>query len=242
MASLLNSLGQTLSPQTMNTIGSALGLDSQMMQQGLDVVGPLVAGGLAGSVSTPQGLDSLMQILQPPADGAPGGLMSMLGGGGGGSSDMLGSLLSAATGAGGQAGGAGDLVGALLNGLFGAGAVAAIGAQLDKALGFKVSPLLVLVAPLLLKQLQKVMTEQKLDANGVANLLQERTACPAGHGGGPTGRCVAFQFFGGRVDAGAASPHGCCWAGHGRGYVGADWIGARNIRRDAGAGPGARGG
>jgi hypothetical protein len=199
MASFLDSLGQSLTPQTMNTIGSALGLDQQMVQQGLDVVGPLVGGGLASSASTPQGLDSLMQILQPPADGAPatglgsllaglddaggagsgggllGGILSMFGGGGGGgSSDVLGSLLSAATGAGGQAGGAGDLTGALLNGLFGAGAIPAIGAQLDKALGFKVSPLLVLVAPFVLKQLQKAMTEQKLDANGVASLLQEQ--------------------------------------------------------------------
>jgi hypothetical protein len=176
MASLLESLGQSLTPQAVGTIGSALGLDPQMVQQGVNVVGPLVQGGLATSASTPQGLDSLMQMLAPPqgaAGSGAGGFGDLLDtlGGSGGSTGMLGGLLSAATGQG--AGGSGDMMSTLLNGLFGSGALAAIGPTLDKALGFKVSPLIPFVAPLLLSQLRKLTQEQKLDANGVATLLQQ---------------------------------------------------------------------
>lgn len=177
MASLLESLNQSLSPQTVGTIGNALGLDPQMVQQGMDVVGPLVQGGLANSASTPQGLDSLMQMLASPEGAATaasgtsgfGGLIDSLSGSGG--SNMLDSLVSMVTGQG--AGGSGDMMGTLLNGLFGSGALAAIAPTLDKALGFKVSSLIPLVAPLLLSQLRKTIQEQKLDASGVANMLQQ---------------------------------------------------------------------
>lgn len=178
MASLLDSLSQSLGPQAVSTIGNALGLDPQMVQQGMNVVGPLVQGGLASSTSSPEGLNSLMQMLSPSQTTAtPGssadGLGSLLNslGGSGGDSNMVGSLIGMVTGQGAQ--GKGDLVGTLLAGLFGSGALAAIGPKLDKALGFKVSALIPLVAPLILGQLRKTVQEQKLDASGVANLLQQ---------------------------------------------------------------------
>jgi hypothetical protein len=146
-----------------------------MVQQGIKVVGPLVEGGVAKSASTPEGLDGLMQILKPPQEGAAstggsdlGGLLDSLGG-----EDMLGSLMGMVTGQ--QAGGNSDMVGTLLNGLFGSDAMTAIGAQLDKSLGFKVSGLIPIVAPLILSQLRKMTQERNLDASGVANLLQEET-------------------------------------------------------------------
>jgi len=49
MASLLESLGQVLTPEAMTSLGNALGLDPEMVQQGVNVVGPLVQGGLANT-------------------------------------------------------------------------------------------------------------------------------------------------------------------------------------------------
>lgn len=176
MASLLESLGQSLTPEAVGSIGTALGLDPEMVEQGMKVVGPLVQGGVANSASTPQGLDSLMQILTPPQEGAAptstggasdlGGLLDSLGG-----ADMAGNLMGMLTGQ--QAGGSGAMVDTLLTGLFGSGAMVAIRAKLDKSLGFRVSGLIPLVAPLILSQLRKMTQEQNLDATGVANILQE---------------------------------------------------------------------
>src|SRR5262245_16061501 len=72
MASLMESLGQALTPEAMSTIGNALGLDPQMVQQGVNVIGPLVQGGLANASSSPDGLNNLMQMLTPPADSTAG--------------------------------------------------------------------------------------------------------------------------------------------------------------------------
>jgi hypothetical protein len=179
MASLLESLGQSLTPETIGTLGKAFGLDEKMVQQGMSVVGPLVQGSLANSASTPSGLDGLMKILTPQqgastSAGSTGGgdwgslLDSLSGGSGGGSTDMLGGLMGALSGEGAGS----DLIGGLVNGLFGDG-LSAIGATLDKSLGFKVSPLIAAAAPMLLSQLRKVTQEQNLDAAGVANLLQQ---------------------------------------------------------------------
>lgn len=64
----------------------------------------------------------------------------------------------------------------MMSGLFGPG-LDAMGGTIDRALGFKVSPLIAMAAPFVLKQLSQRMTAQKLDQNGVAQLLRdEQTA------------------------------------------------------------------
>jgi hypothetical protein len=178
MASLLESLGQSLTPEMMGSIGGALGLDPKMVQQGVNVVGPLLQGGLANSASTSEGLDSLMNILTPPTGGsAPaagsavtsgdlGGLLDSVGG-----SDMVGSIMGMLGGQGGSS--SGDMITPILTGLFGSGAMVAINQKLDKAVGFKISPLIPLVTPIILGLLKKKTNEEHLDSNGVANLLKQ---------------------------------------------------------------------
>jgi Bacterial protein of unknown function (DUF937) len=149
MATLFESLSQALTPDVAGQIGKIAGLDPGLVSRGMAVAGPLVTGALAKQASTPTGLDSLMRML-PTSSGAG-----------------LGSILGALTGSG--------STDALQAGLFGGG-INAIGSTLDKALGFKVSPLLPLAIPFVLTIVRQRMTTQNLDQAGVARLLQDEQA------------------------------------------------------------------
>jgi hypothetical protein len=120
------------------------------------VAGPLVAGALAKQAASPTGVENLRRML-PTSSGAG-----------------LGSILGALTGSG--------STDALQAGLFGGG-ISAIGATIDKALGFKVSPLLPLAIPFVLTIVRQRMTTQNLDQAGVARLLQDEQATFARTGG-----------------------------------------------------------
>jgi Bacterial protein of unknown function (DUF937) len=156
MATLFDSLSQALTPDVAGQIGKIAGLDTGLVSQGMAVAGPLVAGALAKQASSPSGLDGLMRML-PTSSGAG-----------------LGSILGALTGSGNTD--------ALQAGLFGGG-INAIGATIDKALGFKVSPLLPLAIPFVLTIVRQRMTTQNLDQAGVAWLLQDEQATFARAGG-----------------------------------------------------------
>jgi hypothetical protein len=149
MASLLESFSQALSPDLLKTIGGATGLDPNLVSKGLSAVGPLLTGALAGNTATPQGLDGLMKLI--PADGGAslGNLAGLLKGG-------------APT--------------ELLSGIFGGSGLGAVGKTLDQSLGFKVSPLIGMAAPVVMAMLSKMRSEQKLDSAGVANALQSEQA------------------------------------------------------------------
>jgi hypothetical protein len=151
MASLFESLTQSLTPEVMGAIGKATGLDLNQATKGFGVVGPLITSALANRASTPDGLSGLMNALSPSSgEGLLSDISKMISGGGAPAS--------------------------MMSGLFGPG-LGAMGGTIDRALGFKVSPLIAMAAPFVLKQLSQRMTAQKLDQNGVAQLLRdEQTA------------------------------------------------------------------
>jgi hypothetical protein len=155
MASLLESLSQTMASGALGQLGKAVGLDTNQVGKGMEVVGPLITGALAQQSSSATGLDGLMKLLpQAPADEAP--------------ASLLGNLISAFTSGGGASN-------ALTSGLFGGG-LSAIAGTLDKTLGFKASSLLTIVAPMVLGLVGRAANERKLDKNGLATLLQEEQA------------------------------------------------------------------
>jgi hypothetical protein len=84
--SLLSSFGESMTPDTIEALGKAAGLDGAQIQQGLGVIGPLLLGGLAKKSQTTSGLDSIMRLL--PEDSG-GGLLSRLVGPGESSSNPL---------------------------------------------------------------------------------------------------------------------------------------------------------
>jgi hypothetical protein len=149
MASLIESLSQSLTPDLLGQIGKSVGLDNSLVNKGLGVVGPLVTGALANTAQSPLGIDGLMKLM-PQAQAA--------------SSSGIGSLVSMITGGGASS--------STLSGLFGPG-LSAISGTLERSLGFKVAPLIAMAAPLVMNLVGQTMKSRNLDKAGVAQLLQD---------------------------------------------------------------------
>ena len=118
MSSIFEDLSGLLSSSVTKDLGKAVGLKPDLVTKGVGVIGPLVTSALASKASTPSGQADLMQLL--PKDGV---------------TSVLGNLAKSVTGGGGT-----DIVSTILG--TGGGAV---GATLDRALGFKASALLPVV-------------------------------------------------------------------------------------------------
>jgi len=170
MASLFESLAQAVTPDFAGKIGKSVGLDPDLVTKGMQVAGPLVTGALASQASSPSGLDNIMKLL-----GSSG-------------NSGLGSLVSAFTGR--------DTADTMLSNVFGAG-TSAIGATLDKTVGFKVSSLLPLAAPFVLHLVQQKVATGGLDQQGVARLLQDEQATFA-RAGGPTAEVIRSALDAGK--------------------------------------------
>ena len=56
MASILESLAQQMNPELLGSIAKAAGVDPSLVQQGLEIAGPLVQGTLAKQSETTAGL------------------------------------------------------------------------------------------------------------------------------------------------------------------------------------------
>jgi hypothetical protein len=128
-----------------------------------------VQGGLADAASSPDGLNNLMQLLAPPAEGAAAGTAN-------GDPDigsMLNSIMGVVTGQSVAKAGNSNPIISMVTALFGSSAMTAITTQLDKSLGFKVSALIPIVASLVIGTLRKMTQEQSLDAAAVAKMLQD---------------------------------------------------------------------
>ncbi len=198
MAGLLDQLSGMLTPENVNAIASATGIDANQIQQGLNVAAPLLQGGLANNATSGAGLDSLTSLLGSVggggADDPLSGIMGMLSGGGsgsGGATDIVGALGPMLGGLAG--GGSNGGIGGMLTGLLGGGASSAAAANdpisgfvnmalgdgnsaiakfIDGKLGFKITPYLAMAAPFLLGLLKKDQGDRSLDGAGIADLLK----------------------------------------------------------------------
>lgn len=156
MSTLLDSLSQALTPDLLSKIGGATGLDTNLVTKGLGSVGPLLTGALATRTATPQGLEGLMSLIPQDGGAALGNLAGLLKDGA-------------------PAG--------MLSGIFGQSGLGAAGKTLDQALGFKVSPLIGVAAPVIMALLSKMRSEQKLDSAGVATALTSQQEAFFARGG-----------------------------------------------------------
>ena len=157
MASLIESLTQSLTPDLLGQVGKATGLDGTQVGKGLGVVGPLVMGALANRASTADGLTGLMNSLSQSGGGSLTSSLSSLIAGSSASSSMTSNLLGPGLGA--------------------------MSGTIDRALGFKVSPLIGMVAPFVINQLSQRASAQKLDEDGVAKLLRDEQSTVLSQGG-----------------------------------------------------------
>lgn len=155
MATLLDSVGQLLTPDAIGQIGKAIGVDSSLVQQGLNAVEPTILGSLSKTANSPGGADSILKALPTAALGA-----------GASGQDFLGSLLGNLTGGGTSAD--------MMQNVLGSG-VNAISGTLSKSLGFDVGPLMKLGVPLIAGLLTKTVKDNKLDANGLTKMLTDES-------------------------------------------------------------------
>ena len=150
MAGILESYASMLSPDFVNKVGGAFGIDSSQVTRGLSVIGPIVLGGLAKNAASPNGALSLFNAL--PQDTGGNWLFSIT------------SLL----------GGESDATHAQLgtaDSVFGAG-TNAVSAWLGEKFGFNVRPLIGLAAPMLLGIVSRHVKSQGLNATGLADWLR----------------------------------------------------------------------
>ena len=61
MATILESVGQMLTPDAVGQIGKAIGVDSSLVQQGLNAVEPTILGSLSKTANTPGGADAILK-------------------------------------------------------------------------------------------------------------------------------------------------------------------------------------
>jgi hypothetical protein len=156
MPSLLESFTQSFAPNVLGQLGKAAGLDGATTTKGLEVIGPLLTGALASTASSPKGLDGLMGMMgQVKGTSTTDDLMKMVSGGG---SNQL------------------------LSGIFGSG-LSAVSGTLERALGFKVGPLIAMAAPFLIRQLSQRISSGQVTKEGLARLLQDEHATATRQGG-----------------------------------------------------------
>jgi hypothetical protein len=184
MDNLMQSLSSMIKPDMVAALGKAIGTDTSSINQGLAAVGPLAMGSMAKMASTPGGAESLLKMLPQ---------------GGGGALGNIGTIISSLTG-----GGSGMVL------RYGSGRQCDR-ASLSKALGFNVTPLLVMVVPVVGGLVGKAVKSDNLDAAGLQAMLISRAPIL------PTTRPTRRRW---RSSAGDR----CGREGHGADCVyGADW-------------------
>jgi hypothetical protein len=159
MATLMDSLSQTVTPDVIGKIGTKLGVDEATAQKATEIGVPLITGGMAKASSTPAGAASIFDML---------GKLDP---------NMAGDLLGGLTGATGAPAAGNDM----LSGLFG-NALGPITAQIKQATGIDVGPFLPMLVPLVAGAISKFAKSGNLDAAGLANALQTETKAFADSG------------------------------------------------------------
>jgi outer membrane protein OmpA-like peptidoglycan-associated protein len=153
---LLEMMSSTLGTQLVNRAGSFLGASESSMKGAVGAALPALLGGVMQKASTPSGAAELMKLLNTPGldPGITGNLSSYLGGG-----EKTSSLLSIGSGL--LSSLFGDKLGNLIN-------------TIASSFGLKsasASNLMALAAPMVLGFLKTQVSENRLDAKGLASLL-----------------------------------------------------------------------
>lgn len=150
MDSLVKSLGALVTPEIAGKLAKFLGIDAGLVDKAVKILSALAVGNMARKAATPAGATAAFQTL--PQKEEPG---------------LLASLASAFKGE------VPDETAAdKMQSMFGGGGNAMISA-LGKKLGFDLSPLAGLIAPMVSQHLGKAAKEQGMDAGGFARMLQQ---------------------------------------------------------------------
>lgn len=154
---LLDLVSSALTPDTVQGLSRFLGESDSAVQSGLGMLVPAVLGGMASKAATPGGAASLFSLINGANvdTNLSASLGSLLGGG------APNSLLQTGS--------------ALLGSLFGGDKTSAIAGALSGITGMKTggaSNMLMLAIPMIIGIIKRFIGENRLDASGLASLLQ----------------------------------------------------------------------
>lgn len=145
MSSILTTLSTLVTPDTVGKLGKQLGLSDEQIRQGLAITHAVLAGGMARAANTPEGAAAVARLVE----GADGNLLG----------NLTGAVLTA--------GGGGDVA----KSIFGSN-LDLVTAEVKRVTGIDIAPLIAAAAPVLLAAAKNLAAQQKLDADGIAKLLQ----------------------------------------------------------------------
>lgn len=188
MSTILEAIAGEIGPNTLASIGRAVGATPEQTQSVFAAALPALVGGLARNAAEPSGAAALASALD--RDHAPNLLDSLGpmagallgdGGGGGGDAGALGALLGALAGGSGAAAAPRALDGfGILGHIFGGGSkTEGVASNVATASGVDIGTvmkLLPVLAPILMSALGSMKKHQGLDADGIGALLQNEAA------------------------------------------------------------------
>ena len=153
MATILGTLSELITADTTAHIAKAIGVDESVVTRGVAVAGPTVLGSLAHTAQTTEGLASLMKMIPQETVADSEAMLS----------NQLADLSKNR---------ASD---DMMNAALGPG-VNAIASTLSHTAGFNIRPVLAMFAPLVVGLMSKAAKTDKLDANGLAEMLTRESA------------------------------------------------------------------
>ncbi len=153
MATILGTLSELITPDTIAHISKAISVNATVVTKGVDVAGPTVLGVLAQNAETPEGAAELMKMIPQEA--------------GVSSETMRDALLEHLP--------KDSLSGDRMNSVMGSGANA-ISSTLSRTAGFNIRPVLTILAPLVMDLMSKAVKTDKLDAAGMSEMLKRESA------------------------------------------------------------------
>ncbi len=176
MSELTSAIFSQMDQSHIESIAGKLGIDPAQASDAIQQALPLLMGGLARNVTSPQGATALHSALERDHAGIDiGGLLgSVLGGAGGGAGGGIGDVLGSVLGGGSSNhSAAGGIGGAILGHIFGGRrdqAAQGLG-QTSGLGGAGASQLLAMLAPIVMAALGNMTRKQGLDSNGLSGVL-----------------------------------------------------------------------
>jgi hypothetical protein len=146
MSGVLTTISSLISPNLISTLGKQFGMSDELVRQGIGISSAVLAGGMARAASTPDGAAMVAQMVDQADPGLLGNLNSLLTG-------VIASPPNVA------------------RQLYGSNYELVVGG-VKKASGIDITPILGLVAPVMLAVIKNLTVQQGLDAAGITSIVQ----------------------------------------------------------------------
>lgn len=146
MSSILNTLSAMVTPEMIASLGKRFGLSDELTRRGLAITNAVLAGGMARAAATPEGAAAVLQLVDSADTSVMSNLSSLLTSKDAPTSDLADRLF-------------GKNLPLIMDGV-------------KRTTGIDITPFVGICAPVVLAVAKNLLTQQKLDADGLAKLVQ----------------------------------------------------------------------